>query len=555
MEWRSLGTEECQGILFYEWGAGMIACSTKRACVPPSIAVAPRFPHHFIARMSPLPPSNEPNSAPRAISGWISAGLALLVASLVLWRTHGIGMMGFDSYPLILSARIENWADFLGTFNEELMDGRYAGHYFRPLLNLSFALDHWLWGLDPFGYQLSGAVLFGACGWALALLLGRMLGAGAGPSVLAGLAFFFLHDSHFEAIPVPARRPEMMCGLFACLALASQLDPRALTRKWSVAAPVLMLLAAASKETGYALPAVCVVAVYFYSPATSLRQRALHAVRVGLMHSLAVGALLLLRISTLGGLGGPAPLPTGLSSAPPIELSALLLQRLFVPQNVESWGLVVPLLAGLALATLALVWVLGRGAEDRTATAKPSSAMLVSCTWVALVVLLYGISRSIEQWYMFLPVLGLSMVVASAAELIRRSLASTVQRRRLIGGLAALSLVGFSYCQLRYTPLFHDYPEWSRATQASEEFLTKLETRIDGHAPGEAISAPPIPIRHPVAQEGPALRGVVILDAYSVQAWVELRYPERKFRVLKAPPETPLAKDESAIRLTRSYEF
>src|SRR6185503_1539665 len=80
-------------------------------------------------------------------------------------------LLGWDAFPLVAAGRIASWRDFLGTFGEELMDGRYPlGHYWRPLVHLSFALDHALWGLAPRGYHASDLALLSANALLVALL-------------------------------------------------------------------------------------------------------------------------------------------------------------------------------------------------------------------------------------------------------------------------------------------------------------------------------------------------------------------------------------------------
>lgn len=489
-------------------------------------------------------PTVLPSRPTAALIGLVS--LVFVVIFLVHQRTGGIGLMGFDSYPVILSARIGSWADFLGTFSEELMDGRYSGHYYRPMLNLSFALDYALWGLGAWGYQLTATLLFGACGGALAWLLARMLGGRVGAGVLAGALFFFLHDSHFEVIPVPARRPEMLCALFACLSLASQLGDKSLRKNWPWIPAVWMLLAAASKETGYALPALSVLAVFMYSPAVSLRERALAALRVGAVHAVMIAALLIARVSVLGGMGGPAPLPEGFVGPSSLELTGVLFERLFVPQNVSAWGVTVPVLAGLACVSTLVACLRSRSARR---------ALFLSLAWMAVIGLLYGISRSIEQWYLFLPVIGLSLFVGAGVDALAGILRGQPTAGRILGGLGCLFLAAFSFCQVRYSPLIHTYPEWSVATAASDQFFVKLENRITRTSPGAVIQAPPIPVWFPPVLTGPGIRGGAILEDYSVQAWLELTHPKRKFRVLKMAPTTPLEKGESPVQLLRPFEF
>jgi hypothetical protein len=473
-------------------------------------------------------------------------GLVLAVIFMVHQRVSGIGMMGFDSYPVILSARVGGWSDFVGTFAEELMDGRYSGHYYRPALNLSFALDYGMWGLEAWGYQLTATLLFAACGCAVAALMTRLLGGRLGAGAIAAALFFFLHDSHFEVIPVPARRPEMLCALFACLSLASQLGEKTLHKRWPLMPAVWMLLAAASKETGYALPVIGVLAVFLYSPASSWRERGQAALRAGVVHGVLIAGLLAARIAVLGGMGGPAPLPEGFVGPSSMELTGVLLRRLMVPQNVASWGLVVPILGGLGLFSVLATCAL---------SASGRKAILLPCAWMAVVGMLYGISRSIEQWYLYLPVVGLSLFVGVGVDQMAGAMRWKRIGPRAFAVFGSMCLAGLCLCQVRYSPLIHPYSEWGEASLASAQFFEKLESRIARTPPGQLIKAPPIPVWYPVVNTGPAIRGAAILEDYSVQAWLELTHPERKFRVLKRPPVTPLERDESAVQLQRAFEF
>ena len=88
--------------------------------------------------------------------------LVLWVALVWGWVLRS-GLWGWDVYPLIAAGRIEGVGGLVGTFREELMDGRYPlGRYWRPLVHLSFGFDHALWGLDPRGYHLTDLALLAA---------------------------------------------------------------------------------------------------------------------------------------------------------------------------------------------------------------------------------------------------------------------------------------------------------------------------------------------------------------------------------------------------------
>ena len=52
------------------------------------------------------------------------------------------------------ASAIGSAADVLGAFSDELMGGRYPdGRFYRPLVHLSFGLDHAIGGLEPSQYS------------------------------------------------------------------------------------------------------------------------------------------------------------------------------------------------------------------------------------------------------------------------------------------------------------------------------------------------------------------------------------------------------------------
>jgi hypothetical protein len=478
--------------------------------------------------------------------------LVVLATALVFYQTRTYGMMGFDSYPLILSSRVEGLGDLVSTFTEELTDGLYGGHYYRPMLNLSFAADYGLCRVEPWCYQLTNALLYGATGvllWALAL---RLYGGRGGLGAFVALAFFLLHESQVEVVPVPARRPEMLCAMFACASLFAQLAPFQLERRWPILPAMLMMAAAMSKEVGYILPAISVLVVFAYSPAVGTRARAWHAMRAGACHALTIGALFAMRLWVLGGLGGPdTSLKTVGENA--LDRSGLLLARLFVSDNLSHWAQPLAWLAGLAAVAVALAWIVAARRSGPTDGShklpEPARALLIAVAWILLVGGMYGLSRMFQHWYLFLPVVGASLLVGAGVELALLSWRSGRMPGRALAGICLSLLLGFAFFQVRYSPLFHSYSEWRRATVASDEFLAELERRIEATPPGRTVDAPPIPGWMPYLRRGPTVRGVAILEVYSVQAWVELVFPDRELLVLSKPAETPPGPGVSIVRL------
>lgn len=88
---------------------------------------------------------------------------ALLVISIVLtgFLTYKEMLRYFftspDTFQFILSNKVQSFNDIFRILKEPLMPGALA--FYRPVLRLSFSLDHFLSGLNPFGYHMTALLL------------------------------------------------------------------------------------------------------------------------------------------------------------------------------------------------------------------------------------------------------------------------------------------------------------------------------------------------------------------------------------------------------------
>lgn len=135
----------------------------------------------------------------------------------------------------------------------------HTGPY-MPLTWLSYALDHQIWGMNPFGYHLTSLLLHCANG---ALFYGvslRLLGKAAGRSApglpwAAGLAalLFSVHPLRAESVAWITERRDVLSGFFYLLTLYYYLEYR---RRAALACFAASLLA---KGSGVALPLVLLI--------------------------------------------------------------------------------------------------------------------------------------------------------------------------------------------------------------------------------------------------------------------------------------------------------
>jgi protein O-mannosyl-transferase len=154
---------------------------------------------------------------------------------------------------------------------------------FRPLVNLSYALDRWLWGFRPFGFHLTNVLLHGAVSVLLYLFVRRILEDARGPvirgSVLDAVAFgaaalFAVHPLQTEAVGYVSGRSELLCGLWLLAAVVLARDFMITgSRVRGTLAFLCGLLSILSKEVGLVLPLVVIAYDWLLEPGDDARRR------------------------------------------------------------------------------------------------------------------------------------------------------------------------------------------------------------------------------------------------------------------------------------------
>lgn len=93
--------------------------------------------------------------------------------------------------------------------------------YYRPVQNLSYIADYWLWGGTPLGYHVTNVLLHVFAAWLLFLLLRKMLPglmanarSYAGTALLVSLAWL-VHPVHNAAVAYISGRADSLAALLA----------------------------------------------------------------------------------------------------------------------------------------------------------------------------------------------------------------------------------------------------------------------------------------------------------------------------------------------------
>jgi hypothetical protein len=236
-------------------------------------------------------------AAPAGARHWaLAAAVAALAVIAYLPALHNPFV--YDDYETVVTN-----PSLVDLSNVEFV---FTHNPFRPLVNVSYAVDRAIWGFDPVGFHLTNALLHAVVVVLLFLFIARVLAERqaerAGEIACVVSAIFAVHPLLTEAVGYVSGRSELLCGAWFLGALL--LARRALVRKGAEAAAaaagaaVCGVLAFLSKEVAVALPVVVAAYDWLVFPDTSERRRA-RVYRLYVPALVAVAALGVFRLSAL----------------------------------------------------------------------------------------------------------------------------------------------------------------------------------------------------------------------------------------------------------------
>jgi hypothetical protein len=349
----------------------------------------------------------EPPSRP------LAAATVVATAFLVYAPTLTIGLLSDD----FLWARPWTAAELLGSFaGSEDPLARTTGTY-RPIANLTRALDHALWGVRAAGHHLTNLVLLAVAGLVAWTLAGRLR---AGPrAALAAAVVWVAHPLSVASAAWVSQRTDSLAAIFYLGSLAVFLAPGAMTRGRAIAVVALATLALASKEMAVTLPLAAFLVDRVARPETD-RPRRTAVLRILVLLVVAYVALWaglfpekMLRGETQRGawLGFDPRRPGDW-----LRLLPLLYATVFLPSGYERWfetGLrewpIGHLAAGLAVVMLVVAGV------RRVWPDLPGPVAALGLAWpLAVVIPLLGARPDLYRLGLF-PALAFGLVLAAAA--------------------------------------------------------------------------------------------------------------------------------------------
>lgn len=333
------------------------------------------------------------------VSAWLLFCLALAYVPDI-----GRGFIS-DDFSWILHSAIRTPSDLWRPFVETPMG------FYRPLVSWSFAANHAIAGLWPFGYALMNVLL--VCGIAASIVwLCRALGFHWWEGLFAASVWVFNLHGVGMALTWISGRTSLLATLFAVLAAGAS------TRRRPVVAGAFTMAALLSKEEPVLLPAILASWLFIDRwRAGAATTTALAAAARGAWPSgVALGAYLLMRANTAALTPSTAPSYYTLSTSPSV-LAPNLLE--YADRSLTFAAAV--LLLGLLLAvrrTPSAAWF---GEHER-------GVALKGLTWLVLAHALTVLVPVRSDLYACLPSVGTALMAVAAVRPLWQRVPASRQR-------------------------------------------------------------------------------------------------------------------------------
>ena len=375
----------------------------------------------------------------------ISPALIILTCLLTYWNAIGNGFT-YDDHYIVESNALVKTASPLEIFTHPLWQGfatEGTGTYYRPLVILSYSIEHALYGLNPTGFHSTNVVLHVLTTLLVFLLARRLIRSDR--SALAAALLFSAHPVLTEAVSSVAGRSDLLVTLFSLTALLFHLSRRAILRSITF---LPLLLALFSKEIGLVLPVLLVTCDILWprGEVDALGKRVKQMVR---LHAKTAGSVVLFgafRWYSVGNLEAVTPSPMdnplvdhgfwiSLFTLPSIlgHYARLLLYPASL--SIDYGFNQVPVLYGPSFGLLATVLLLVAAYRFRVSFAR-SPTTLLALAILALPVLVIGnpfftAGSILSERYLYLPTAGLAIFTASLVHRFRPASLGESNRRRL----------------------------------------------------------------------------------------------------------------------------
>jgi len=368
--------------------------------------------------------------------------LLVLLLAVAVYATALPNGFVYDDWDLILTNSWLKSGPFLDVLRLGYWEGSRGGSfYYRPVVSLSYWIDHRLWGEWPPGYHLTNLLLHAGASLLLLALARRWLPSPR--AALAAAAIFAVHPVHTQSVTWIAGRTDLLAAFFFLAALLLQQKAiesgRTGLRVASLGALALALL---SKEMAATYPVV--LALHASFAGAPLNASAGARRRLGRIPGLwwpaiagasaTVTAWLGLRLWIVGHAAGYADDPHAWWTSAQGTLSRLLavpsivvfyLGRVLIPWKLGFESGLHPVQASALSRLAGPVAILLLAASAAVLAGRRDPAVHFGALWFLVtlppVLNIFPIFESAMEHFVYLPSVGIAVAAAAALFSLARS--------------------------------------------------------------------------------------------------------------------------------------
>lgn len=249
--------------------------------------------------------------------------LSIAVIAFMAYRdVLGYFFTGIDTVAIIESVRIFAVRDIIPIFSKPLAADtpmpQVVQACYRPVCSLLFSLDYALWGLSPFGFNLTNVLLHVLVS-VISFFVVRLLTKRRSIAFISSL-LFTLHPVLVEGVSATVRRYDTLITLFILLSLFSFLkysDSLFKKTKHLAVSIIFYALALGTKEIAVIFPFMIFAYLIFisFSEEISFARKFYKSLKKSLPYIVASMIFIALRTYVIGGIGGYVSKTSGAAAA------------------------------------------------------------------------------------------------------------------------------------------------------------------------------------------------------------------------------------------------
>jgi tetratricopeptide (TPR) repeat protein len=192
----------------------------------------------------------------------LAIGLIVVLGAIVYANSLNNPFIWDDENLVVSNPYIKDIRLTKNVFTKDLGYGTQFSNFYRPLQTLSFELDYYLWGLNPFGFHLTNLLLHIACALLIYFLFVQILPAARGVALITAL-LFLIHPVQTEAVAYISGRADSQASIFMLLSIILYIKQSRKVRPKNMfylsGAVISFIFALLCKETSLILPLVIIL--------------------------------------------------------------------------------------------------------------------------------------------------------------------------------------------------------------------------------------------------------------------------------------------------------